>query len=73
MDLRYVEDILMRSRWVLTDYDVRCMKANASSEKRFKVADRLIVTREDMQTLKDDWLTDNVGFAWRDNPLGWDT
>jgi hypothetical protein len=27
------------------------------------------VTREDMQTLKNDWLTDNVGLIARDSPL----
>jgi hypothetical protein len=37
------------------------------------MANKFAVTREDMQTLKDDWLTDNVGFEWRDYPSGWGT
>lgn len=32
------------------------------------IADRFTVTREDMQTLKNDWLTDNVGLIARNSP-----
>lgn len=44
---------------------------NPRSEKGL-VANEHAVTREDMQTLKNDWLTDNVGLNGENNPSSWD-
>lgn len=66
----HADDILTSSPWVVIDYDVRCMEPIPGTEAHFRRLTELAVTREDMQTLKDDWLTDNVGFEWLENPLG---
>lgn len=46
------------------DHDIRCMDSASSS--RLPRLIRNTVTREDMQCLKNDWLTDNVSIANRD-------
>lgn len=68
-----IEHGILTSRpWVLIDYDVRCMESIPEVRKKGLVANEHAVTREDMQTLKNDWLTDNVGLNGENNPSSWD-